>query len=89
MTKAFELQCEIDKAADCGTSAPPLDDYGVIAMGLRIDPEARVRFWRNGEGASFFTVAFSDGSKSVYDTRGCLAPSGSPSLSDYGRHWSP
>ncbi|MBG0812481.1 hypothetical protein IY145_24435 [Methylosinus sp. H3A] len=89
MTKAFELQREIDKVADCGTSAPSLDDYGVIAMGLRIDPDAQVRFWRNGKGASFFTVTFSDGSKSVYDARGCLAPAGSPSLSDYGRHGFP
>jgi hypothetical protein len=85
MTKAFDLQCEIAKMTDSGASAPPLDDYGVIAMGLRIDPDAQVRFWRKGNGACFFTVTFSDGSKSVYDARGCLAPSGSPRLSDYGR----
>ncbi|WP_159731208.1 hypothetical protein [Methylosinus sp. Ce-a6] len=86
MTKAFDLQYEIKRAADSGVPAPLLDDYGVIAMGLRIDPDAQVRFWRKNNGSSFFTVSFSDGSKSVYDARGFLTPSGMPSNSDHVRH---
>jgi hypothetical protein len=71
MSKANELKSQI---GDLSNGEFPIDDYGVIAMGLEIDSDMKVLFWSNECGESFFTLTFSDGTQSVHNARGAFLP---------------